>query len=287
MRKWWWNISVLLFITLAGAGCSERYGTPVYSSDSTLVYAPVDTTDITANIIFYRKRENKTGKLIREGTVFTPVEKGNIRALIMLQNRQQNTHNALMFHLDWIGTDQHSFYRKQIILPADDTSTFLQSSVSLDPALRQPGDYKLKVYLFRELIAEKKFTLLPEFRLTKTPDDEIKADITLYRKRSRKTGKLIGKGTVFNIKEKRHVRADIRLENRFAYGNRELLLYFVWSGPDGNVFYHKKVDLPPGDSTTGFHSSVSIAPEKREPGTYKLSVFIYKELIGEERFELK
>ena len=192
-----------------------------------------------------------------------------------------------MFHLDWIGPDNHSFYRKKIILTAGDTAKALHTSISAEPQVRDPGNYKLKVYLFRELIAEKKLTLLPEFRLTKTPDEEIKANIILYRYRSKKTGKRIGEGKAFKRKKKAHVRADIHIENRFAYGHRELLLHLHWIGPDNNIFYRKKIDFPAGDSTTNIRSSVSIAPDKRKPGKYRLEVYLFKELIGKTEFELK
>jgi hypothetical protein len=144
----------------------------------------------------------------------------------------------------------------------------------------------LKVYCFRELIAQKNFRILPELQIETEDEIGISANITLYRKTSKKTGGLIGEGTTFTIKNKENVRAIIELENRYAYGEQELIFNIDWVDADGVSFYDKSINLFPNDSTTTLNSSISIAPGKREPGDYILRVSLFDKVIAEQKFEL-
>jgi hypothetical protein len=113
------------------------------------------------------------------------------------------------------------------------------------------------------------------------------ATITLCRRISKKTGKLIGAGQVFTIKEKAKVRALVEIENPEGLGERELMFHLVWLGPGGKSFHKKRIDYAPNDSLATLKSSVSIYPGKREPGSYTLQVYLFRELIAEKRFELR
>ena len=92
-----------------------------------------------------------------------------------------------MFHFDWIGPDGETFYMKRVYLSQQDSTLTISSSISISPEQRDTGEYKLRVYLFRELIAEKKFEVLPEFQLNTAQHEELKVNITLYRTKSKKT----------------------------------------------------------------------------------------------------
>ncbi len=65
-----------------------------------------------------------------------------------------------MFHIDWIDSTGNSLYKKRIDLSPSDSSSRIISSISLSPPKRKVGEYIVRVYLFRELIAEKKFQLV-------------------------------------------------------------------------------------------------------------------------------
>lgn len=283
------NISkliTLLIILFVITGCSSRDNIPVTRSDLTISYPANAIDGISAKITFYRKISKKTGNFIDEGTVFTIKEKRNLRALIDIENRLVHNNDELMFHMDWVGEDGKSFHKKQINLSADDSSKTLKSSISISPNIRQPGKYTLYIYLHRELIAEKKFELLPEVMASPLVGKEITADITLYRKTSKKTGKLIGEGTVFKIKKKRNIRALITIQNRFAYSKQELKFKISWVTEDGNQFYQKRISLSSSDSTSILTSSVSISPGKRLPGNYIIKIFLFGSLVGEKKFKI-
>jgi hypothetical protein len=268
------------------SGCSSRYETPTNSEDSTIVYSAKQPDGIIASITLCRKMGKKTGKRIGEGTVFTIMDKAKVYALFDLKNRNYFTDKEMMFHVEWIGPNGKSFYRKRIdLLPVDSSST-ISSSISITPEKRLPGNYTVRFFLFRELIAEKNFTLRDDVPITGKEFD-ITANIILYRKIGKKTGKRIGEGTVFTIKKKAKVRAIIDLENRDDYLNDELKLKVDWIGPDSNSFYRKLIDLSSGDSSSTIKSSISITPEKRQPGNYIFRVYIYKTLLAEKKFELR
>jgi hypothetical protein len=228
----------------------------------------------------------KTGKRIGEGTVFTIMDKAKVHALFDLENRKFFADNEMMFHAEWIGPNGKSFYRKRIDLLPNDSSSTLKSSISITPEKRLPGNYLVRFFLFRELIAEKKFELRDEVIITGKEFD-ITANIILYRKIGKKTGKMIGAGTVFTIKNKAKVRAIIDLKNRDDYLNNELKFKVEWIGPDSNSFYSKKIALSPGDSSSTIKSSISITPKKRLPGNYIFRVYLYKTLLAEKKFELR
>jgi len=266
------------------SGCSSRNETPTFSEDSTIVYSPKQPDGITAKITLCRKVGKKTGKRIGTGKVFNIKEKTKVHAFFDLENRKSFADKEIMFHVEWIGPDGKSFYRKRIDLLQDDSSSTINSSISITPAKRQQGSYKVRFFLFRELIAEKKFELRDFVPITGREFD-ITANITLCRKVGKKTGKRIGEGTVFTIKKKAKVRAIIDLENRDDYLDNKLKFKVEWIEPNGKSFYKKKIDLSPGDSSSTIKSSISI--KKRQPGNYIFRVYLYNTLLSEKKFELR
>lgn len=177
-------ILVLLF-----PACSSRIDTPVTDADSTIIYLPKNDQDITAAITLYRKISKKTGKLIGEGTVFNVEKDEMVNALVELDNHFAYDDRELMFHVHWIDSDGNDLFMKRIDLASGDSATTIKSSISISPEKRQPGDYLVRLYLFRELIAEKKFELLPESLDTIVTKEPVPEKITPGKKSGKKTGK--------------------------------------------------------------------------------------------------
>ncbi len=69
-----------------------------------------------------------------------------------------------MLHIDWLDSTGNSFYKKRIDFSLTDSSSSIKSSISTSPPKRKAGNYTVRVYLFRELIAEKKFQLIESFQ---------------------------------------------------------------------------------------------------------------------------
>lgn len=162
--------SLIALLLLVAPGCSSRIETPVTGEDSTITYPPKKTDGISAKITLCRKVSKKTGNRIGEGTLFSIKEKEWVRAFVDIEHRFNDDKRELMFHLDWNDANGRSFYLKRIDLSPDDSSSTIKSSISISPGKRKPGKYTLRVYLFRELIAEKEFELRPEFQLTPSKD---------------------------------------------------------------------------------------------------------------------
>jgi len=279
----------IFFIALlipAFSGCSSRNEEPSTNEDSTIVYSPKQPEGVNVNITLCRKVGKKTGKRIGAGTVFNIKEKAKVYAFFDIENRKSFTGREMMFHVEWIGPDDKSFYRKRIDLFSDDSSSTINSTISIIPGKRQQGSYKVRLFFFRELIAEKRFYLF-DYKPITGKEFNITANITLCRKIGKKTGKIIGAGTVFTIKNKAKVRAIIDLKNRDNYLDNDLKFKATWIEPNGKSFYTKKIDLSPGDSSSTFKTTISITPKKRQAGNYIFRFYLYETLLAEKKFELR
>jgi uncharacterized protein YwbE len=271
---------------LAGAGCSSRIDKPDKQSDSTISYPSKKANGISANISLFRKTDKKTGKRIGEGTVFTIMEKARVHANADISNRHSAGGKELMFHFNWIGPNGKSLYKKRIDIQSNDSTSSISSTISIFPGTRQAGEYKIQLFFFRELIAEKKFELFPEFDATSFYGEGNRPKIKLFKKTKSKTGNNIVEDTVFVIGEKRKIHAHLDLGNRLDYGQRELLFRFEWFGDDTTAFYRKRITIPGNDSTSRIKSAISITPGKRKAGDYTVQLFLFDKLIAKKQFKL-
>ena len=171
----------------------------------------------------------------------------------------------------------------------------------------------MRIYLFRELIAEKHFHLEKFVKKSKQIKKEEKpkkkfksqkkdgnkkiikpkvtkeilnASIVLCRKISKKTGKPIGAGNKFTIKEKAKVKAIVTFEKPGIKPNEQMKFYFNWIGPDGKIFYKKRIVYTSSNPSFTLSNSISNTPEKRKPGSYTMQVVFKKKIIAEQKFEL-
>jgi len=275
------RIFIAITLALMLPACSERLSEPVLLPDSTIVYPAKDSNDISAKITLSRYFGQKTGRQWGITPLFPIRENENVYAVVELENRMKKLNRDLMFHLDWLGPDGQPVYLKEVILPPGDSTCTLESSVSSSPGTRQPGKYSLRVYLFRELIAEKFFEFINE-----SDFEEIEGEIVFFKSIDKETGELKGVDSVFEIKKKGILRAQVSLKNLSLYIDEELPFRLEWFGPDGESFYSKKSEIKPTDSLSVINGSISITPDKRQPGEYFLRVYLFDDLIAEKRFEL-
>ena len=411
MNKIIQNIKLVVSLVLIGvlSGCASRMDTPINTDDQSIIYQLKDGNQVVNSIRFCRKIDKKTGKLIGERDDFMIIDEGRVQAIVDLSDYILQKEDLSMFHFDWISSSGYTTYLKRVAFEPGDSLDYIRSSIFVTPGIRTPGEYKLRVYYFRELIAEKDFELIPEFdpslynlqnlsenfvicKKTKkngkplgicnelnqsnkgsirasfkldhelfvdqpeqlyridwfvygdtvaffrkhidvlvkdslryisssisiSPEKRapgqylavlnlfgkpiaqkeftllppldysaVKADIILYKKKSKKSGKLHGKGTQFEIGEKKKVRAQVNLSGLYEFKGKELECKLRWVGPDGKSVYSKSYDLTPKKSTTTLSGSISITPGKRKPGEYSLKIYLSGELIGEQKFELQ
>lgn len=302
-------ITALTFLTV----CSDRMETPTYGENSTTIFRSKSVKGIEASIIFCKGISKKTGDPIKADTVFALIEKAKVYAEVKLFNRELNKAKDLMFHIDWLDSTGNSLYKKRIDITPSDSSSTISSSISISPDRRNAGKYSVRVYLFRELIAEKYFHLeklvekpkqikkeeKPKKKIKsekkdvkkktikpKLSNETLNASIILCRKISRKTGKPIGEGNKFTIKEKAKVKAIVNFEKPGIKPNEQMKFYFNWIGPDGKIFYKKRIVYTSSSPSFILSNSISNSPEKRKPGNYTLQVVFKKKIIAEQKFEL-
>lgn len=282
LRQIGWFIFLLMAVGIFSTACSERVSEALILPDSTIVFPSEMAEGISAKITFSRYLAQKSGRQSAISTVFPLKEDGNVCAVVSLENRHHDAGRDLMFHIDWIDLEGNSFYQKRIDLSPGDSSAYLVSSISVSPGKRLPGRYLLRLYLFRELIAEKYFELRDESQLEK-----VSGNIIFFKSIDKESGEMKGVDTVFELKKKGILRAQINLQNLQIYQDEELPVRLEWFGPDGESFYSKKIDVKPADSISSITGSISITSDKRQPGQYYLRAYLFEEMIAERKFELQ
>ena len=302
-------ITAVLFLSISG--CSGRKDKPVILNDSTIVYSSISESEIQPKITLSTKIRKKTGKPIKPNSVFEL--KGQSKLYANVDWQEAEIERGLMFHIDWIDSVGNSFYKKRIDFSPDDSSSSITSSISISPQKRKTGNYKVRVYLFRELIAEKYFQLvdsatysklfppkekpksekqqlkkITKKKVTKSnfSTEQVKANLVLCKKLSKKTGNPIGTATTFTIKDKAKVKAVVNIEKQDIKTNEQMKFYFEWFGPDGKSFYKKRVVYSTSNPFFTISNSISITPEKRQPGAYLVKITFRKKIIAEQKFEL-
>jgi hypothetical protein len=220
-------------------------------------------------------------------TIFPIKENEYLRAFVYIENRFVLGNRPLMFHLDWINPDGTSLFCKQFNLEPNDSTSILNSSITLSPQNRVVGEYKLRVYLFRELIAEKPFTLQSIENYKADDSSILSAKILLGNRFDSNTSKIYSPDTVFTISKKTWIHSYVELTNRFAYGDEELDFRIEWIDPEGKRFFARSVNLLASDSSSYLKSSVSFSPETRKEGIYSLRIKLFRQLIAEKKFEIR
>lgn len=271
---------IIPFVILVLAGCSGRYETPVVLEDSTISYPSKNAGGVEATITLYTGVDKKTGEKTGVGSVFTIIEKENLLAFIDLKNLKTQPYKQLMFHIDWVDSIGNSLYLKRVYISPGDTITSLASAVNISPEKRRPGNYEIRIYCFRELMAVKKFVLREKTAVL----NELITTVSLSGKKDNPAGET---NSVFFSDEKGSVNASVEMKNVTGKFDQELAFDLAWTGPDEKSFYKKSVVIKPGDTSILANSSISTSPEKRQPGKYVFRVMLFDTAIVAKAFEIQ
>ncbi len=287
MRCSFHNILLFILIALITNGCSTRIENPVITSSSTITFVPKNNLDVNAEILLSTRVNPKSGNPLLPNIIFPIKEDEYLRAFVYLENRFALGNRPLMFHLDWVNPNGTSIFCKQFSIEPYDSTTTLNSTIALSPQNRIPGEYRLRVYLFRELIAEKLFTLQSLDEYNPDENSDLSAIIHFGSRADRKTGKILSPDSIFTISKKSWIHSYVELTNRFAYGNEDLDFRVEWIDPDGKAFFARTINLLASDSSSYLKSSVSFSPETRKEGTYCLQIKLFRQIIAEKKFEIQ
>ena len=204
-----------------------------------------------------------------------------IKATIKLKNKPKTTKKELLYQLNWIDSKGEIFYKKRYAVLSKEKKSTLDCSVEVAPNKKEVGNYKIQLLVFGNTIAEKKFTLKPALDAKK-----IHAEITLCK--AFVNDKKIGVSTNFAIGKNNKVSAIFDLDNCLAFGDKEQLHFKVsWVGVDGKKFYSKRFNFKAKEAKKTLLSTISIPPNKREQGKYKVQLYLFNQVISESDFILK
>ena len=270
------------------AGCSSRLD-PVTNENGAVLFSPKDSSDIDAEVLLYKGTDD-AGRLLTSD-IYTIGDRSKVYAAVKLLHREYNPGRDIMVHIDWIDPDGNSFFMKREDIANDDTVSEIKSAISIPADKRDPGIYKLRVYLYRELAVEKNFSLVDynaDSAAVFAENDAypVKALIKLGSTYDRNNTIPKDTGTVFEISSKAKVFAGIAFENKEHYKGKEFSGEIRWCGEDGNPFYTKSFTVSPFDNFSGLTSAISANKSSREPGIYKLRIYLYNRLVGEKTFRL-
>lgn len=285
------NIIIIGMFVLLISGCSSRMDSPVINDeDGSVTYNPKDEAGITAEVLLYKGIDEDTGLPLTAGS-FTLGENSKVYADVRLVNKNSHPDQNLMFHLDWIDPTGNSFFKKRIDLTSGDTLTELKSAISAETGRRDTGEYKFRVYLFRELIAEKRFSLtsynVDSAKIfSQHNSGKITAQILTGSGYDKKIDMPEDTASVFTMKDDARIYAGIKLLNEDKYRGKDLEVDIAWTDPQDNSIFSKTIHFSPYDEIKPIRSSVSIGGNSREPGLYKLKVYLFGRLVNAKQFKL-
>ena len=104
-------------------------------------------------------RQSKAMGRPEDERAFDLEEDARILATVQLDNVYARGRRPMTLHLIWVNPAQKKVFKKMYEYTPNDSTQKITGSFSIPPSRRSPGFYKLRVYLHRELIAEKAFEL--------------------------------------------------------------------------------------------------------------------------------
>ena len=291
MTKFCLFIVFTIGLSLILESCSSRIDTPLTNEEEqSESYLAKDSAGMNANIILYKGVDPRTKSYIAANS-FTIKNKAKVYAAVFLDNYYYHRNEEVMLHIDWIDPSGNSFFRKRVDITNGDSLQEIKSAISIEPGRRDTGKYSLRVYLFRELIAEKHFLVsyinkdsLAIF--SADPANAISPDIALGLKDQKKSF-AADKSEIFTIKKKTRIYASVNINNRFKFLKNELSGSISWIDPDNSILSADDFYISPHDSLSEISSSISLSPKINKTGKYLCTISLFGKRIGEKRFEIK
>jgi hypothetical protein len=278
-------IVFIVAVAILQTGCSSREKQGIMNDEQTVLYSSKKENGLNVQVFVGRRMNKNSPAPFFCGPTFPLGKNERIHAMVEIDNHEKHIGKEHMFHLEWIRPDNIRFFRKYEQLTVSDSTMSFSSSVSADG--REPGKYTVRVYHFRELIAEKYFTLVPAKEYYDSLVNFYGAGITFCRKVDKETGDLIDPGSVFLSGEKRWVNAVGKFRNKPFFEEETLKFRMEWFDPEGKRIYNKLLDINHQDTGYIVRSSLKMHPDKRKPGVYQVKLFFFNILLAENNFTLK
>ena len=188
-----WIAALTALAALTAAGCGGNYGAPDPAGADTVSVALPSDIGGSARLYLYRITSGKTGERVGVGRTFRVEEGRQVRAVLQLEDLVPA--RALHIHLMWINPEGKAAYTKEVQIRPEDwrhddrRRALADGMITLDPQrnafelesrygvsperfeeeLIKPEDRRtfktgrwlVRAYLFRKLLLETSFDLLP------------------------------------------------------------------------------------------------------------------------------
>lgn len=260
--------------------CSTRQPNPAITTDFTLKYLPKDTTQISANILLCRNYSAKNEEIQFPGIAFPTNANEKVYAIIEIENYKP-IQDSQLFHIQWIDNEQNKLYTKQITQIPGDSVHNLFSAINTDN--RTPGKYKIQIYHFRELIAEKYFHIIPHQQYIDSLLKELNPRVALS---NNKYSSNKNNDSVFHIGAKNRIYSTITFKNIPNIITSDANLTIEWCTSDGNCFYKKTFQPKSSDSIYTLTSSISTTSKNRTEGKYCVNYYLGDFLLSQQSFTI-
>jgi hypothetical protein len=277
----WFIVLILLLV----AGCSTRHSKQVITENSTVYYTPKDSNQVKVSIDLGRKFLKATRQLIFTGQHFPVAKDETVHAYVNVDFKDTASNNTHVFHLQWIDQEGKDIYTKEFKHQMDDTASVLYSSIFTEG--REKGNYSVRVFYFRELIAEKHFYLVDSAKYSDSLIDKVGTTLSFGEKYSRKKQKLLSTDTVFYKGPGKWVNTLVRFRNEPPFEGDQVKFKVEWLDPKGDVAYDKWIKLNRGEDIDLLRSSISIDDKDRDTGLYTVNFYWFDQRIAQNHFRLK
>jgi hypothetical protein len=114
--------------------------------------------------------------------------------------------------------------------------------------------------------------------------DSLASTITFCSKVGKSSGKLYGVADSFVLEKGQRVRGIVDIKG--ARPGRELVFHLLWLTPEGKDAFMKREAVVPEETTARLETSLALDPDRRDPGTYLLKVYLFRKLLVAEPVEL-
>ena len=203
MRKSAWIMLVALCAGVLVLGCSEKRVNEFEEAQARFAEDPTALDGVfKGEIVLCRRVGAKSAKRIGVSDEFEAGENNKVFAFVDFDNAELG--RLYTVHMVWLRPDDHEIFRKYAEVRVDKAETGYRSTIhwksnldlhylkeefqeserpafTLDSSMgtyvkgvpRESGTYKLRVYLYRDLMLEKSFTLTGSSR---QPEEEVPGD---------------------------------------------------------------------------------------------------------------
>lgn len=274
-------LSTLILLSFA---CSTRQASPIITDNNTIYYPSNDPDQISVNITLCRKYKKDSNQTIFQGQTFPIYENEKAHALVNIDNYMTCGNKIQMFHIEWVNCEGKKLFTKQVNQIICDTSSVLHSSISTKN--REAGKYLVRVYYFRELIAEKYFNLIPKKEYTDSLINHTGAQISFCKKYDKNTGELINQDTSFYKSKNKWINAVVNFKNKPVFDGNKIKFKMEWIAPDSSVTYSKILTFQDNNNQYVVRSSISVGSDTRPPGIYRVNLYWHNEFLTTNSFTL-